>query len=353
MTKLGKNLEITEIQPMDVCRRAVAHKTTEGWKNAPHASGTFEPDVTEFLAAFAQFKEYLKRECPDAPKISINSVLLHVIAECLKAAPHLNAILEYSDTTKTGALKISKNINMAIPLMAKNDENRDVPRTVTMVVPKVEEKNLFEVAAYVNDLIRRAEKTNWEELMFQVARDETLYDLKHGKLSVLPRGLYGLMGKNKVKCLKGKAKEEYYAIPETDRIVPKDIMDASVLVSNVGAAFPEWRGHMTMIDIIPPMVFFLGLGAVQRQPGVYLDSEGNEQIGIRSVMPFLFVMDHRAFDGAHVIPFIKQLNSIFKHPQQYFDQVLATFSQDKVADQSMVSSKLDSISPNSDQVRVF
>ena len=37
MTKLGKNLEIIEIQPMDVCRRAVAHKTTDGWKNAPRS----------------------------------------------------------------------------------------------------------------------------------------------------------------------------------------------------------------------------------------------------------------------------------------------------------------------------
>ena len=263
------------------------------------------------------------RDNPDALKITLNTILLYIIAQGIKAAPYINSLLEYSNLTRNGCLKICKNINICIPMMIKAEDNncQTGPTTIGVVVPKLEEKTIDDIALYTQDLQRCLQKTNVEELMFQVAAEETAYDFRHGHLGLLPRILSSFFGKGKVKLLKGKAKKAYYALPETERLVASDVSDASIWFTNIGPIYPKMRGRLTMAIMMPPTVLCFGVGVIQRQPGVYRDANGEEQIGIRSILPFLFIVDYRAFDGIDIFPFIQRIDEIFDHPWEFFELV--------------------------------
>jgi pyruvate dehydrogenase E2 component (dihydrolipoamide acetyltransferase) len=313
MGRLGKNLIITEVKTFDIQRRVVAHMTNKSWKNIPHVTINYEPDVTDFMDAFRRFRERRKTTQPDAPHISVNTILLKLIAEGLKAAPQLNSIFSYSSKTKIGYLSICEQINIAIPLVY------DGERDITPVIPDVGNKTLDELSLYISDLMRRVKKTNIDQLLFDTSKAERIESIKHFDLGVLPGVFAGLFGKNKVKTLKGKEKEEYYAIPETERLTPADILDGSTLVSNIGSVYQKFRGNVALLEIIPPQTFVVGVSAVQRRPAAFLDGQGKEQMGIRSILPFLLGFDHRPFDFAHVTPFIQQLDEIFENPDNFFE----------------------------------
>ena len=61
--------------------------TTQSWDEIPHATLTYEADVTEL---FNESKK-LNADCTDkTKKITINTVMLKIICEGLKAAPKMN-----------------------------------------------------------------------------------------------------------------------------------------------------------------------------------------------------------------------------------------------------------------------
>ena len=72
--------------------------------------------------------------------------------------------------------------------------------------------------------MRRANNTDLTEVMFEVSMDNTLKALRKGHIGTVINRLIGSKtGKHKVKTLTGKAKREYYAIPEKDRLTFRDI----------------------------------------------------------------------------------------------------------------------------------
>ena len=67
-----------------IARKIVSNMTTQSWDEIPHATLTYEADVTEL---FNESKK-LNADCTDkAKKITINTVMLKIICEGLKAAP--------------------------------------------------------------------------------------------------------------------------------------------------------------------------------------------------------------------------------------------------------------------------
>jgi pyruvate dehydrogenase E2 component (dihydrolipoamide acetyltransferase) len=315
MGRLGKNLKIKEVHTFDIQRRVVAHMTYKSWKSIPHVTIQYEPDATNFIAYFKEYRDERKKNQPNAPSISLNTVLLKVIAEGLKAAPLLNSIFSYSSKTKIGKTFVCEEINIAIPLIA------DGERDITPVINDVGNKTIDELALSIADLLRKVKNTNLDLLLFDTSKAERIASIKKLDLGVLPGVFAGVFGKNKIKTIKGKEKEDYYAIPETDRLVPADILDASVLVSNLGSVYQKFKGSVALLEIIPPQTFVVGISAMQRKPGVFVNEEGKEEIGIRSIIPFLLGFDHRPFDYAHLVPFIKRLDEIFNNPKAFFDGV--------------------------------
>ena len=249
-------------------RKIVSHMTSESWKSIPHVTYLYEPDVTEFMEAYHR----LNQEGNRPRKITVNTILLKAIAQGLKAAPALNAHIDYRDKTVRGR--------------------------VTQL-----------------EMGRRMERTDFNEAMYEVAFAETLTHLKHLHFIRVLRRLFGSkVGKHRVKTLSGKAKKAYYQIPASERLTKADLEQGSVTVSNIGSVYRGQHGAMALLEIIPPQIFAVAVGAVQEKPGVYMDANGVKQIGIRQVLPMCLAFDHRAVDFEALVPFMKTLDHLFAHP---------------------------------------
>lgn len=127
--------------------------------------------------------------------------------------------------------------------------------------------------------------------------DNTIKLIKKCKLGTIAGRLWGAKtGKGKVRLLKGAAKKRYYAIPESDRLTKRDIEQGTVLVSNLGSIY---RGNMepVLLDVIPPLVAAIGVGAFNERPGVVTAEDGSKSIAPRLYLPMTITFDHRACDA--------------------------------------------------------
>lgn len=261
--KMGNSNTTDHREVFDSQRKIVAHMTSKSWKKVPHVSYIYQPDITDFYAEY--------RKIAGKDRITINTIMLKVIAEGLLSAPTLNAHLEYNDETKKGQLQYKKDINISIPWQMPNGT------MFPLAIHKVNELSLTEIAESIARLGEKVEKTDLTELVGMLVK-ETPSSTTNGGLTV------------------------------------EDIKGGTVTVSNVGSLYKEQKGHFSLLEIIPPEVFVVGIGAIQEIAGVYSDENGSKQIGIRKVLPMTLVFDHRAVDFSALVPFLKKLDEIFAFP---------------------------------------
>ena len=146
--------------------------------------------------------------------------------------------------------------------------------------------------------------------MYDVSFDNTIQGLKEGKILQTIHRLYGSKtGKHKVTVLKGEARKKYYSIPEKDRLTKHDIEQGTITVSNLGSIYRD--GVCTLLEIIPPQVAAVAIGAVQLVPVAHED--GTVTTGKK--MPLTIAFDHRALDMGDIVPFMKRLDEIFENPE--------------------------------------
>ena len=298
-------MKIIRSEYFGIQRKMVASITSESWKNVPHAAFMYEPRVDKL---FDEYKKLNEKRSPE-DKITFNTVMLRVIVEGIKAAPEMNAHIRFDDRRLVGRVDIFENINISMTTILPNGE------MMTTNLRDFQEKNIDQMSSYIKDLRERAAKSNLTEAMYRVSFNKTLETIKHGKL--LQAGLRILCaktGKYPVKHLKGKEKREYYKIPETERLGDKDLEQGTITVSNVGSLYLQQRGAVSLLEIIPPQVCVLGLGAVQEKP-VVEEVDGKKQVGIGKILPICIAFDHRAIDMGETIPFIKKLDEIFENPE--------------------------------------
>ena len=128
------------------------------------------------------------------------------------------------------------------------------------------------------------------------------------------------MGETKIQRPSKEELEQYYEIEQKDRLSPEDILNGTVLVSNISSTHKNLRGKFSLLEVVPPQVLVIGISALQKQPGVYMDQDGTEKIGIRVVLPMLLAFDHRPLDYAHLMPFIMKMDEIIADPQAFFEK---------------------------------
>ncbi len=306
---MAKRKDVIKTEHFGIQRKIVANMTTESWQNIPHVTYTYEPDVTEFMAQYKRLNEGVEKE----NKVTVNTLMLKVIVEGLKACPAMNAHIEFDRKYVRGAIHTLSEINISMPMVLPTGE------MMTINLHNFESKTLDDMVDYIKDVHRRMENTDLNEVMFDVSLDNTLTGLKEGKITQTINRLIGSKtGKHKVKTLKGKEKREYEAIPETDRLTKHDIEQGSITISNIGSVYREQRGAAALIEIIPPQVTAIAVGAVQDKPVVVVNENDEKEIAIRQVLPFTIVFDHRALDFGDIVPFIKKLDEIFAAPEVMF-----------------------------------
>ncbi len=288
-------------------RKIVSNMTAESWETIPHVTYNYEPDVTDFMREYKKLN--IGRSKDD--KITVNTLMLKVITEGLKAAPILNSHINFNRKLVRGELNTFEDINISMPMILPNGE------MMTVNLHNFENKNLDEMTAEIKDVARRAENSDLNEVMFDVSLDNTLTALKHGKImQTLCRLIGSKTGKHKVKTLKGKAKKEYEAIPVEDRLTKHDIEQGTTTVSNIGSTYRQQRGSTCLLEIIPPQVTAFAVGAVQDKPVVVTDAFGKKDVEARQVLPICIAFDHRALDFGDVVPFLERLDDIFENPAQ-------------------------------------
>lgn len=300
-------MAITQKEHFGIARKIVSNMTAESWETIPHAGIIYEPEVTQFMK---ECKKINEGNTDKSTKITINTIMLKVICEGLKAAPKLNAHLEFNRKLVRGCLTTYDNIDISMPMILPNGE------MMTVNMHDMGNKTLSEMTTAINDTIRRAKNTDLNEVMFEVSLDNTLTNLKKGKVAQTICRLVGSKtGKHKVKTLSGKAKKEYYSIPATDRLTKHDIEQGTTTISNLGSIYRQFKGGCTLLEIIPPQVTAFAINSAQKKPIVKTDENGEDKIEIGYVMPITVAIDHKALDYGDVVPFFQKLDEIFANPQ--------------------------------------
>ena len=287
-----------------ISRKIVSNMTVESWEQIPHAAFGYDADVTEFL------QELKKVNAEATEKITINTAVMKVICEGLKEAPKMNCTLDFKRKRVRGTLNYHDNIDVSMPVIL----NSGLMMTVNL--KDIGNKSLSEMTKQVNETVRRANNSNMDETMYQVSLNYTLEGLRKGNLIGAINKLLGskVPGPHKVTNLKGKAKKDYYAIPETERFSRHDIEQGTTTITNLGSIYRKHKGMSYLIEIIPPQTTAFAIDAVQRKPVVVVDENGNEKVEIRSIMPITIAIDHRALDYGDCIPFFEKLDEVFANP---------------------------------------
>lgn len=300
-----KTNKLKQSKRFDIQRKVVAHITTTAWQHVPHVSYIYEPDITDFYYQFKIMKDVKKKL---GYKISFNTIMIKVIIEGLLSAPELNSYIEYNHKKTEGITHTFNEINVSIPWLLPDG------KMITPTINNAEKMSLNDIIDNISNISRKIDNTNIDEMLYRAVFADTVNELKKFNLSVVRRILASKVTKYKVKGLEGKEKENYYKIPESNRLTERDIRSGTVTISNIGSLYKEQRGFFGLLEIIPPQIFAIGLGSVQEKPGVYLNQNGKKEIGIRKILPMCLAFDHRAIDFSSIVPFLKRLDGIFEEP---------------------------------------
>lgn len=303
-----ENISIKEIVPFNLQRKVAAHKTVQSWGEIPHAGVIITLDVTHLLQFVKKIKNFPEFQ---GTRVTLNAVLLKIFAEGLKKAPQLNAHIEYSRTSGNGRLYMCEDINIAVPTFLPDG------RTITPVIPQLQNKSLKEVCIEMEKMQNRIKNTNIDYLLFEAAWGDTMKRLKRFELwTVLKRAFSNLFGENKVKKPTKAELTEYNKIPADQRVTAKELLSATVLVSNIGAAFQGLDCVIPLLEIIPPQSCVVGVTSVRRAPLVIKNVKGDEEIAIRDILPLTILGDHRANDFGPAIGMIKRILELCNEPEK-------------------------------------
>jgi len=302
-------MAICKKENFKIARKIVSNMTAESWENIPHATMSYEADVTELIEECKRLNKI------SSEKITVNTVMLKIICEGLKAAPKMNCTLDFNRKLVRGTLNYHDTIDISMPMILNTGE------MMTVNMHDMGNKNLAEMAKEIHRTACRANHSDMNEVMYEVSLDNTLTGLKHGKILQTLRRLYGskMPGRHKVTTLKGKAKKEYYSIPAAHRLTKHDIEQGTTTVSNLGSVYRAQRGQCFLLEIIPPQVSAFAVNAIQKRPVVTQDALGADKIEIRKILPITIAIDHRALDYGDCVPFFERLDEIFSNPQIIFD----------------------------------
>lgn len=300
-------MRIRDITRFGIQRKIVANMTSESWKNIPHVSYLYEPDVTHFLECFEEFKG----KVADDYRVTLNMVVLKAIAEAIKAAPQINAHIHFERKLVRGKITEFDNVDISVPWTLPNGE------MMTVNMKDMGNRSLKSISEYTDDINRRFEKTNLVEALYSVSIHDTVYKLTHGHPIQAIQRIYGAKTnpRHKVVTLTGKEKKAYDAIPETERITYKDLEQGTITVSNIGSISRGLSGELGLLMIIPPQICAIGIGSLQKKPIVVTGDNGEDEVKVATVLPICVCFDHRALDFGEVKPFLEKLDEFFKNPE--------------------------------------
>ena len=160
----------TKVTNFGIQRKIVANMTSESWETIPHISYIYEPEVSKFLEVVKELNASGKFPV----KITINTIMLKALSEAFKAAPHLNAHINFNRKLVRGTITEYDEIHASMTWVLPNGE------MMTINLHDIGNKSLVELTEYIADVGRRIGNTDLTEVMFSVSMQDTLEKLKRG-----------------------------------------------------------------------------------------------------------------------------------------------------------------------------
>jgi pyruvate/2-oxoglutarate dehydrogenase complex dihydrolipoamide acyltransferase (E2) component len=295
-----------------IFRQLMAFSTADSWKRIPHVSYLYEPDVTDFLGHYRERRAAMRGADGAPAPVTLNTVFLKLIAEGLRAAPRLNSHLSYHAFSSRGRLVPQPHVNVTVPWLLDNGA------TLSVVVPRVEEKGLAELQACMDALGERIRRSDLEEVLGVTALHDTMRRVRAGNPVGIARVVSAMLGLSRIRLLRGRGRRAYYGTDPAGRLGARDIDSGTVVVSNIGSIWKEGSGRFLLIDVIAPQVFAVGISAAQERPMVVARPDGTRTVEARTVLPLCLVFDHRAFEFSELLPFMRRIQEVLADPAGFF-----------------------------------
>ena len=283
-------------------RKLVAAATSGEWRNAPLMSVLYEADVTRLIGVLREINA--GRSTGDA--ISFNTVILKIIAEGIKACPKMNGHIHYNNFLARGKVTTFDSIDVTMPVLLGQNN------TMSLNIRGVEDMSLSDIRDAVSGAIRRARNSHMPQVMYELALHDTMKELRHFHVfKALGRFIGLLLDGSTKELLHGKAKREYKQIPAEERLSWRDLEQGTITVTNPGTLLRSCNGRCVLMTIIPPAIAAVAVNNVLDKPLVGKD--GTIRPG--KTVELTVIFDHRALDGADLVPFFRCLDKIFASPE--------------------------------------
>ena len=277
----------------DISRKIIANMTSEGWKTVPHVCLVYDANVSLLMDAL---RSYHSDRASDE-RISFNSAILRVLIEGIKACPKMNGHITFSPWLVSGKVTTLAHIDISLPITYGDG------KMTTINLPHMENKSVHEIQAMIAAFRTRIENTYMDRVLYRTGLEDTFSELRKGNI---PKAVGRLLG---AKLGPGRVRiERRKSAGSNDRLTSENIRQGSITVSNMGSLYKQWKGSCTILEIIPPQLCALGIGAVQKRAVV--DDEG--RICASEIVPITIAFDHRALDTAELVPFMQTLDRLLQ-----------------------------------------
>ena len=277
----------------DISRKIIANMTSEGWKTIPHVCIVYDADAGVLMDVLRSYN----RDRAANERISFNSMILRVLIEGIKACPKMNGHLKFSPWLVSGKVTPLAHIDISLPITYGDG------KMITINLPHTEDKSVHEIQDMIEDFRARVENTYMDRVLYRTGLEDTFSELRKGNVAkAIGRLLGAKLGPGRVRIDRRKS------AGRKEPLGPENIRQGSITVSNMGSLYKQWKGNCTILEIIPPQLCALAIGAVQKRA---VADEG-DRIRIAEIVPITIAFDHRALDTADLVPFMKTLDRVFQ-----------------------------------------
>ena len=277
----------------DISRKIIANMTSEGWKTVPHVCIVYEADASLLMDALRSYN----RDRASDERISFNSAILRALIEGIRACPKMNGHIKFSPWLASGKVTTLEHIDISLPITYGDG------KMTTINLPHMEDKSVHEIQAMIEAFRERIENTYMDRVLYRTGLEDTFSKLRKGNIpKAVGRLLGAKLGPGRVRIDRRKS------AGSDDRLAPENIRQGSITVSNMGSLYKQWKGSCTILEIIPPQLCALAVGAVQKR--AVADEENN--IGTAQIVPITIAFDHRALDTAELVPFMETLDRVLQ-----------------------------------------
>jgi pyruvate/2-oxoglutarate dehydrogenase complex dihydrolipoamide acyltransferase (E2) component len=161
-----KVFELTDRrESLDFLRKATGYTLTISQQTIPVAGFVREADVTKLWDIYKKLSSDTSRPI----RITFNTLMLRLFAECLKSSPILNAHLKYKPFNASGTLTYKGSVEVSMPVILPNG------RMIPLVLHDAGNKNLDEMAFAVSEIERKLNNTILDETLMMLLSKECYF----------------------------------------------------------------------------------------------------------------------------------------------------------------------------------